>query len=361
MIDSYINLFCSVLRAGLWNKVPDADMRGADFNRIWVDAQKQAVSGLVAQGLINTSHMHPKTLEVLQRKILSIAAMSFKISHILADAVKALRNSGIEPILLKGHGVASYYHQPLLRECGDIDLYVRHDEYRRAFDILGERLKDVEEKEFEVQGKHSHLVIRGIPIELHQFSDVLPRKYNNRYQDISDTGLSSNHQILSVDNIRVRTPEPTFNTFFVFNHFWRHFIAVGVGFRQVCDWVVLLHSLKNSIDRDRLSIMLESLDLMKPWKAFSFIAVDLLGLPEEEMPFYDSSCSRLSRKIIQMMMREGNLGHERKERWMELGYPFLDKAKVFIVSTWRYMIMLFYFGGLAWHEYFFKLRNYIRL
>ena len=358
-MDSYIDIFCLVLKAGLWNKVPEVDLRGADFKRIWVDAQKQAVSGLVAQGLLNTGRIHPKASEMLQKKILSIAAMNFKISHILADAVKALRGGGIEPILLKGHGVASYYHQPLLRECGDIDLYVRPDEYRRAFDILDQRLENIEEKEFEERGKHSHLVIKGIPIELHQFSDVLPRKYDARYQEISDSCLSADHRILTVDNAGIRIPEPTFNTFFVFNHFWRHFIAVGVGFRQVCDWAVLLHSFKDSIDRDRLFVMLESLDLMKPWKVFSYIAVNILGLPEDEMPFYDSSSSRIAGKVIDFMMREGNFGHERKERWLESGHHFLDKLKVFIVSTWRYLKMLPYFGALAWHEYMLRLRNYI--
>ena len=355
-MDAYIGQFCSVLRAGLWNQVPEIeDLSVEDMRHMWEDARKQAVSGLVAQAFLNTKRLGPKTSEMLQNKLMSIAAMNFKLSHILADSVKALREAGIEPILLKGHGVASYYHQPLLRECGDIDLYVGTEQYRKAFDVLSETLTDIEDKEFEAAEKHSHIVVKGIPIELHQFSDVLPGRYNPDYQKISDESLSGSFGTVSVDGIEVETPEPTFNAFFVFNHFWRHFIAVGVGFRQVCDWVVLLHSCKDVIDRQRLKGMLCKMDLIRPWKVFGYLAVNSLGLPVEEMPFYDGSFCKIADKVVAMMMKEGNFGHEREDRWSQSGHPLLDRVKDFIIITWRYVRMLPSFGRLAMNEYFWRI------
>ncbi len=354
-MDSYIDIFCSVLRAGLWNKAPEADLRGADFKRIWADAQKQAVSGLVAQGLLNTGRMHPKASEMLQKKILSIAAMNFKISHILADAVKALRSGGIEPILLKGHGVASYYHQPLLRECGDIDLYVRPDQYKRAFDILSDNIACIEEKKFEESEKHSTIVTKGIPIELHQFADVLVPRYNDAFQSFSDAGIASDCGSVDVDDIIVHTPGPTFNVMYILEHIWSHFVAAGVGFRQICDWSLLLHANQSSIDRKSLFRMLDELDLVKPWKVFGLIAVRQLGLPEGDMPFFDLSVKRESDKVLGMIMKEGNFGHEWDERWAESGHRFLDTSKHFIVITRRYLKVIPMFGNIAFQEYKTKI------
>ena len=359
MKDNYQELFCSVLTAGLWNKAPEVWLTGADMKKVWNDSQKQAVSGLVAEALLATKRIHPRTAEMLQNKLLSIAAMNFKQQHILANAVRVLQNEGIEPILLKGRGVASFYHQPLLRECGDIDLYVGTRDYKNSFDILERSLENIEEKKYDATEKHSHLVVKGIPIELHQFSDVQPSKYDAIYQKISDEGLASGHIILRVDDVDVRTPEPTFNAFYIFNHLWRHFIAVGVGFRQICDWVMLLHSYSGAIDRDRLAGVLVRLDLMKPWKVFGYIAVNMLGLPENEMPFYDPTFGKLAHKVLPMIMKEGNFGHERDDRWTESGHPLKDIFKVFIISTFRYIKLLPMFGGLAWQEYKMRILQHL--
>lgn len=357
--DNYADVFCEVLKAGLWNKVPEVVLSVAEMRSIWTDSIKQAVSGLVAQSFMNTKSVHPRTAEMLQKRLIGIAATNFRQTHLLADSVKALRAEGMDPVLLKGLGVASFYHQPLLRECGDIDLYVGRENYRKAFDTLVGSLPEVQETDFSLKEKHSHVVVKGIPVELHQYSDLLPRKYDPAYQDISDKCLSGGFVPMRFDDVDVLTPEPTFNAFFIFNHLWRHFIAVGVGFRQICDFVMVLHAQKGDIDSGRLYGMLERLDLVKPWRVFGWIAVNMLGLPEEEMPFYDPSIEKTAVKVVGMVMKEGNFGHEREDRWSESGHRLKDKAKVFLVSTWRYLKVFPMFGRLAWHEYKMRINSYL--
>ena len=351
-MDAYIGQFCSVLRAGLWNQVPEIeDLSVEDMRHMWEDARKQAVSGLVAQAFLNTKRLGPKTSEMLQNKLMSIAAMNFKLSHILADSVKALREAGIEPILLKGHGVASYYHQPLLRECGDIDLYVGTEQYRKAFDVLSETLTDIEDKEFEAAEKHSHIVVKGIPIELHQYADVLTPHYDEVFQRLTKETICSNVDTMQLDGVSVTLPDPTFNAMFIFEHIWSHFVAAGVGFRQICDWAVFLQANKSKIDLGKLDSMLISLDLLKPWKVFGWIAVNFLGLSRDDMPFYDTSVSDLSRKVLGMVMKEGNFGHEWEERWYESGHKLVDVVKHFLIITRRYLKVVPMFGDIAFQEY----------
>lgn len=358
-MNKHYDKFYYVLRSSLWGQKLEVAFSPAEKRRIWDDAAKQTVSGLIANAFLTESDTPPKAEEVLQKKTLKIAANNFKLDGVLADSVKALEDKGIYPVLLKGQGVGSYYKEPLLRECGDIDLYVGKDNYQKAFEALKTSLNKVQEAVFEENEKHSHLIVDGIPIELHQFSDVLPRKYDSAYQKISDSCLARNHVMINIGGVDVRTPEPTFNAFFIFNHLWRHFIAVGVGFRQICDWTVFLHANKGKIDLSRLEEMLNSLDLMKSWKVFGNIAVRMLRLPEREMPFYDPAYKKEAGKVLEMVMTEGNFGHEREERWKESNSSLLDLLRVFCISTWRYMKLFPMFGNLAFQEYKMRLRTHL--
>ena len=50
----------------------------------------------------------------------------------IAEVAQHLRRAGIEPLMGKGWAVAGLYHEPGLRPCGDIDLYVATREYAAA-------------------------------------------------------------------------------------------------------------------------------------------------------------------------------------------------------------------------------------
>lgn len=358
-MNNHIELFCNVLQSGLWGKDVTVYLPLVEMGQIWKDAEKQATIGLISSAFLSIKDIPQETAISLKKRILSIAGFNMKLNTVLKDAVLLLEGNGINPVLLKGQGAGSYYGQPLLRECGDIDFYVGSEKYRESFELLNNGLGKVEEASFEEDEKHSHLIVDGIPIELHQFSDVLPRKYDSAYQKISDSCLARNHVMINIGGVDVRTPEPTFNAFFIFNHLWRHFIAVGVGFRQICDWTVFLHANKGKIELAQLEEMLNSLDLMKPWKVFGNIAVRMLRLPEREMPFYDPSYLKEAEKVLELVMKEGNFGHEREERWKESNSSLLDLLRVFCISTWRYMKLFPMFGNLAFQEYKMRLRTHL--
>ena len=40
----------------------------------------------------------------------------------------------------------------------------------------------------------------------------------------------------------------TFNAFYIFVHLYYHFLQVGVGFRQICDWMLWLKRQEETID-----------------------------------------------------------------------------------------------------------------
>ncbi|MBV9210557.1 MAG: nucleotidyltransferase family protein [Acidobacteria bacterium] len=54
----------------------------------------------------------------------------------IAQVIKLLKGAGVEPILVKGWSMARHYPQPALRPYGDIDLFVRPEEFGRAEKVL---------------------------------------------------------------------------------------------------------------------------------------------------------------------------------------------------------------------------------
>ena len=58
------------------------------------------------------------------------------LKQILVSAVKLLREHDMEPVLLKGFGLASLYPNPALRQFGDIDLFVGLDNFHPACAVL---------------------------------------------------------------------------------------------------------------------------------------------------------------------------------------------------------------------------------
>lgn len=351
------DLFLVALRAGLWGETLGLDLEERDAKALWVDARKQSCRGVVGQVLLDSGSLPPKAENTIRNTIVSIVGSNLALERVLALSVKALRDNGIEPVLMKGQGVASCYPQPLVRECGDIDLYVGKDNYRRSFEILSALSGTLNEDDFSLKTKHSHITIDGASVEVHQFSDTLPPRYNDDYQGISDRCLSDGFVTLEFAGVPVRTPEPTFHAFFLFNHLWRHFFTEGVGFRQVCDWTMYLHAQRDRIDRDRLLAMLKTLDLMTPWKVFGNITVDVLGLPPEEMPFHDPKKARGIGKVVRMMLKEGNFGHERAD-WYALDRTSLwGLIKVFFSITRRYLGLFPVFGPVVLREYSARIRK----
>ena len=223
-LDSQSKLFCRILKAGLWNERIDLKLCKDDFVRVWNEAQGQTVKGLVGNALVSSECVPPKVAYRIQDHILVIGGTNVKFEKILLKSVSALKSEGVEPVLIKGLGVGSFYQDPLLREPGDIDLYVGIENYKKAFTILSSLPGLKEKTVFEENSKHSHVEIDGVPIEIHRFTDVFPKKYNSAYQAFSDTSLSGSLPTYGLEEgVQVYIPDPTFNALFIFIHFWHRF------------------------------------------------------------------------------------------------------------------------------------------
>ena len=338
--------FLVLVRSGLWGYDTEFDCTKGDLTSILQLAKEQSMLGIVGNVLVQ----QPGTPEGLKKKIKSFLYNNV-LTHSLLNktlhkCVNALDEAEIPYILLKGQGNATYYPNPTLRQCGDIDLYVGQENYRKAIEVLnagGCKNMDISESP-----KHFDMTMDGVMIEIHRTSMVYtPQKRDEIYSKLQNVGMKENHNTVRIEGMDIRTPEKTFNSYYIFAHLFHHYLTGGIGLRQLCDWGMILHSLHGVIDKERLRTIIEEMGHLKPWKVFGCIIVKYLGLPQEEFPFYDRKYESKGKLVLEHILKEGNFGHNRSIFKNRPKQYFLAKTKSLIGHFLKTINSIRVFPGLA--------------
>lgn len=317
----YEKVYFSLVRNSLWETpaVVPPDFR--EWKRVIRMANVQAMYGAVAKGLLACPEILqrlPESVYVrMNDMIMTNVYMHTKSNSSVQLLVKALKAEGVESVLLKGQGLAIHYPNPEVRQCGDVDLYVGVENYRRAYEIIRPIVDEIDDVSvLDGDGKHFHAQVSGTMVEVHRYAEVASSSMFDRiYQRYAADGLTKNLVPVEFGDIMVATPADNFNAFYIFSHMWNHFLHGGVGLRQVCDWIIFLHAKAQVLSHDYLRKILYDMKLMTPWQVFGCIAVDVLGLPEEDFPFYDPKYRKKARKVLEVILREGNFGKENFKKY----------------------------------------------
>ena len=325
-----IEQFFALIRSGLWGgKAASSPFDGgADWEALLRLASMQSLTGIFADGAgtLPRELMPPaETARRLFVTVESIRRANRRLDAVLAELEAGLRREGIEGILLKGQGVARAYLHPELRMCGDIDLYPgKGDAYLRCCEIvrsLGESEGGEDESE-----KHFHFNRRGCSIEIHSHVMLAADPFvNRRLQRWTDEMLDDPSKLrhVEINGVEVNLPPVDFDAVFILQHIANHLLKGGIGLRQLCDWSRYLHVHAAEIDRARLGNNLRTLRLMNCWQLFGWLAVNRLGLPEAEMPFYSPRHEKRALRCLRIILRKGNFGQYDKAARRNLDINFI--------------------------------------
>ncbi len=311
------NLFLNLLSAAIWDKPADADLfEGLDFktwNEIVDMARRQTVSALIADKSLSLpkESLPPREL-ILQFMIMidQTKALNHKMIHVLSELTKEYKEANFPFCLLKGLGNGMNYPSPMLRNAGDLDLYI----YRKG--DWGKSKEWILEKGFEVEDDHDiHYTFskEGIAIENHhRITHFDHKKYDNLFKKWEEKLIrKENFASIQIDNLTVQQLPVEMNAFFIFQHMFRHFIHFGVGFRQFCDWILFLSKHKNEIDSISFTAVANSYALLYPMQVFASVAVKYLGAPETIFPFEMIQNDAHADLVITDILDSGNFGFHR--------------------------------------------------
>ena len=273
------DLFFALIRAGL-DGTPLTDfpkLEGRQWAALLDMARKQTVVGLLYQGLSQLPPGYPlpqNLLYVLIAEIGHLEKESRKVQQTAETLTAEFRAQGLHPLVMKGPSVAAFYAQPLLRECGDIDLYFPPEEFDRAASMAGD-VKPAPDGSV-------HYKREGIDIDQHR-----------QYFDIHSRKLPP-------------VPSPEATLLMLSAHILKHCMGVGIGLRQLCDLAMAYKAL--AVPPEDLRRCFRDVGLER-WNRllFSFLH-QYLGAE----PLYDTLPS--PDPLLKIVLEGGNFGHHSQAR-----------------------------------------------
>jgi len=272
-------LFFILLRAGLSGRKLDhfPKLNASRWEFLLEMARKQTVIGMLYQGVSLLPEGYPLPqgmLFLLIAEIDKIEKESRKVQETARQLTEEFEAAGLHPLIMKGPEVAKFYPQPLLRECGDIDLYFTPEEFGKAVSIVGEVTP--------APDGSVHYKREGIDIDQHR-----------SYFDIHSRNLPA-------------VPSPEATLLMLSGHILKHCMGSGIGLRQLCDIAVAYKALQ--VPEDRLRHCFREAGLER-WNKllFSFLHTYL-----DADPLYEDRPS--PEPLLKMILEGGNFGHHSAAR-----------------------------------------------
>lgn len=208
--------------------------------------------------------------------------------------------------------MSQLYPNPLLRSCGDIDLFFpTKGEYEQANQWA-------KSKGYKLQGEsiYEQAYRRGrTMVENHLYLTYFGiSKYDERLSAVIDNIHNSNEwAYVTIEGSRYRTLPKDLNAVYIFHHILHHFSYLGIGFRQICDWLLFLRHHSQSLDLELFNHYAEQFELLEPMRLFALMASEYLDFPSDAFPFtlpQDDRSKGLALLLLEDTFVGGNFGFE---------------------------------------------------
>lgn len=315
--------FFALLRAGLWGEAAEATLFASDTTnwRLLYDmARAQAVLGIAFDGMESLPPKCRPPRGIYMQwcdAVARIEVANAQLNRVMCHVTALYQEEGIVPVVLKGQGVAAHYRHPERRQCGDVDIYVSPRHYRRANQLLADQLAV---RAGEESRKHASFQYLGVHIENHRLIGTMNNPVANCcFQRIIHRWYPRQTAMLVLNAARagaeldatISVPPVDFNRIYLLQHAFTHFLNSGIGLRHVCDWCCFLNDTHaDQYDRYSMNRQLARLGLTNAARAFTYIAVVHLGLPESKVPFtFDAQASApLGERLLEDIWCTGNFG-----------------------------------------------------
>lgn len=303
-----------LLRSEIWNEDIDIEKwnrEETDWQAVYKLAQKNTIAPLIYRSICKL----PIELQVTKYGLNKFFLQSTRVkqSHILINStlsrlVDMYRKEGIELVLLKGQGLSELYPNKSTRQCGDIDLYVGEDKFKKACD-LAYQWNIVDRASLDTR-KHFSFYWGDVNIELHRKASSIfsSRKADSHFQNWTKEVLPTTDEYYYCNGIKILLPEVTYNAFFLFYHIYGHYLSSGLGLRQICDFSLFLDRNSDRIDREQLYSCLKNYKLLENWEVFGSVLVEYIGLTSNKFPFYKKLNNNYPNRVVNAILYDGNFG-----------------------------------------------------
>lgn len=245
-----------------------------EWDDIYFFCLQQALLGIGFEGAEKVSQDHKPPKELLLQWFAickQIENRNIQLNKRCLEIQKEFQEAGFTTCILKGQGNALMYPNPLLRQSGDIDIWVGG----RIKDVLGFLHKTY--PSLDIGYHHTELPRNEVDIEVHYrptwfCSPLRNYRLQKWFKKESVKQLKKNIETLNV-------PDMAFNTIYQLAHIFNHFIQEGVGLRQIIDYYYVLQNRK----QEDVVPLLRSLGLIKFAGALMYVMKEVFWLPKDKL------------------------------------------------------------------------------
>ena len=307
--------FFALLRLAMTGEQFDAVPTAEEWSEFYQMAGIQSVTGVCFTAFPRLTKAQQPPVELMVRwmgEAEDIRRMNELQNQEAARLTRLFTEAGRRSAILKGQANARLYPDRLSRQVGDIDIWVEGGK-KGVVALLMELGLVTELGSTSVDGKptasyhHVHLppTKDHIVVEVHfrPSSGNFNPFTNRRLQRWLEQEIGSSCQ--PVDE-GFNVPSVRFALMMQLSHIQRHFLVVGIGLRQICDYYWLL---KNSTEEDRREVAshLSSFGLRFTASALMWVLHEVLHLDEDLMLCPPDSYR--GEWMLREIMAGGNFGH----------------------------------------------------
>lgn len=313
----YHQLLVHLLSAAIHDIAPESTLfvglTDKDWRTIVKKAHEQSITALVGDRILALPKELRPSRELCIELGISIEIIDKagkRLLRALEETSREYAEAGLQHILLKGPTMALYYPRPHLRAPGDIDLYLPmpgdYDKANKLVQSQGYRL--------EGESLYEQLYWRGkTAVENHLYLTYfgIARYDKALEQAMAPIRSEDLWERTIIEGSTYRTLPLELNAVYVFQHILHHFSYMGIGWRQICDWVLLLREEAERLDADLFARYVHTFDLLRPMELFALMVVRHLGVGAEIFPFALPRGRRddeLADMIYEDVCRVGNFG-----------------------------------------------------
>jgi hypothetical protein len=246
--------FLAIISEGLHGKTYEGQIRAADVLDLLRIADEHYLLPFVAQAIYNNPDFPKDTTRQAQGRAISQSTRQIVQTNEFLTLLLDAQAQGLDPIVLKGVTVRSLYPAPYLRPSVDEDILVTRGEapaFHRFLLFQGLTADDPDgDPETDAELSY-HKPDSPTYVEMHIcYFDIDSAAYggmNNLFK-----GAESRAVTQQIEDVSVRTLEPTDHLLYLLCHVYKHFLHSGAGIRQVADIGMFAKAHDEEIDWERV-------------------------------------------------------------------------------------------------------------
>ena len=258
----------------IFHREMEIDTSAVDWMSVLAEAGRHKVTALLYPTIRELDGVPENAFNKACGMAIAVAQASEAMLKRQREILDLLEARQVPCAVLKGTSVAYLYPHPELRTIGDIDILVDEEN-------LDEACKALQADGFApsyTAEKHLCLQKGAVWVEMHRMVSVFPESEKGRFTKRYMTDALRHTQVVEISGVRFPMLSDAYQIIALLAHMEQHLATSGIGLRQVCDWAVTAHALRNCFDGETLAL-LERCGLLRFAQIMTRLCEKHLGLP----------------------------------------------------------------------------------